>query len=179
MYFDWNFIVICSQGSNWKCASIGVDNGLAPQTIIWIIDGFVYWRIYIRPLWYKVVPRPTVSSRATCCCTHAQWWPVASIIDIWSDLAAEHICGVGVGFRATCVLLIRCWLNPGICIRIFLQFHLQQLMYTRMNYMLIRYAACICARSVSKEMQCNDSPYLLHNPICFTRTTIVYSFASC
>ena len=34
---DWNFIEVCSWGSNWQYSSIGSDNGLAPprrQTII-------------------------------------------------------------------------------------------------------------------------------------------------
>ena len=36
--FKYNFIDVCSQGSNWKHSSIGSDNGLAPnrrQAIIW------------------------------------------------------------------------------------------------------------------------------------------------
>ena len=48
MYFDSNFIEICSQGSKWY-SSIGSDNALAPnrqQAIIWSNDGLVYWCIY-------------------------------------------------------------------------------------------------------------------------------------
>ena len=29
--FDQNFIEVCSQGSSWQYASIGLDNGLAPD----------------------------------------------------------------------------------------------------------------------------------------------------
>ena len=48
MYFYSNFIVF-SQGSNWHCGSIGLDNGLAEnrqQAIIWTNDGLIYWHIY-------------------------------------------------------------------------------------------------------------------------------------
>ena len=39
--FDYNFIEVCSQGSNWQYSSIGADNGLAPnrrQAITWTND---------------------------------------------------------------------------------------------------------------------------------------------
>ena len=56
LYFDQNFITICSQGSDELLVSIGSDNGLTlynsltlnrRQAITWIIDGLVYWLIYI------------------------------------------------------------------------------------------------------------------------------------
>ena len=40
--FAWDFIEVCSWGSNQQYPSIGLDNGLAPtrrQAIIWTIDG--------------------------------------------------------------------------------------------------------------------------------------------
>ena len=49
-YFDSNVPQICSQGSNWQYASIGSDNGLAPnrrQAIIWTNAGLVHWCIYV------------------------------------------------------------------------------------------------------------------------------------
>ena len=49
-YFGSNFTEICSQRSNQQFASIGSDNGLAPnrrQAIIWTNDGLVYWRICV------------------------------------------------------------------------------------------------------------------------------------
>ena len=44
LYFDENFIEICSPGSNQEYSSIGSDNGLAlvrQQAIIWTNDGLV------------------------------------------------------------------------------------------------------------------------------------------
>ena len=49
LHFDWNFTEVCSQGSIEQYASIGSDNGLAPnrrQAIIWTNDGLIWWRIY-------------------------------------------------------------------------------------------------------------------------------------
>ena len=49
--FDQDFIEVCSQWSNKQYSSIGSNNGFAPvrrQAIIWINDGLVYWRTYIR-----------------------------------------------------------------------------------------------------------------------------------
>ena len=43
--YDENFIEVCSQGSNWQYASIGSDNGSAPnrrQAIIWTNDDLGY-----------------------------------------------------------------------------------------------------------------------------------------
>ena len=47
--FKWNFIEICSLGSNWQQTTIGTENGLSPnrrQAIIWSNYGLVYWRCY-------------------------------------------------------------------------------------------------------------------------------------
>ena len=44
MYFDENFIGICSRGSNLQMSTNGSDNVLAPvrrQAIIWTNDGLV------------------------------------------------------------------------------------------------------------------------------------------
>ena len=49
LYFDLNFIEMCSQGSNWQQVSIGWGNGLAlskRQASTWTKDDPVYWRIY-------------------------------------------------------------------------------------------------------------------------------------
>ena len=46
---DSNFTEICSQGSNWQHASIGLDSGLAPnsrQAIIWTNADPIHWHIY-------------------------------------------------------------------------------------------------------------------------------------
>ena len=48
MWFNWNFIEICSQQWNWQWASIGSDNSLAPnwrQAIIRTNRGRIYWRM--------------------------------------------------------------------------------------------------------------------------------------
>ena len=49
MYFDYNFIEVCSYGSYWYYSSFGSDNGLAPtrwHAIIWTNNCPVYWRRY-------------------------------------------------------------------------------------------------------------------------------------
>ena len=46
LYFDSNFIEVCSWGSNWQYSSIGSDNGLAPirrQAIIWTNAEQIHW----------------------------------------------------------------------------------------------------------------------------------------
>ena len=49
LYFDSNFIEICSQGPSWQKPSTDSDNGLVMnkrQAIIWTNDSLVWWRIY-------------------------------------------------------------------------------------------------------------------------------------
>ena len=49
MSFDWKFAEVCSQGSNWQYASIGLNNGFAPNrrpAIIWTNNDLDYWRRY-------------------------------------------------------------------------------------------------------------------------------------
>ena len=49
LYFNSNFTEVCSQKSNWQYASIGSDNGMAPnrrQAIIWDNAVPIHWRIY-------------------------------------------------------------------------------------------------------------------------------------
>ena len=46
----YNFIELCSLGSNWQYAIISWAKALAPhwrQAFIWTNDGLVYWRIYV------------------------------------------------------------------------------------------------------------------------------------
>ena len=48
--YERNFIEVCSLGSNWQCAIIGSDNGLAlkrHQAIIWTNNGLVYWHLKV------------------------------------------------------------------------------------------------------------------------------------
>ena len=48
--YDSNVIEICSNESNWKYASIGSGNCLAPkrrQAIIWTNAEPIHWRIYV------------------------------------------------------------------------------------------------------------------------------------
>ena len=50
LYFDQNFIEVCSRGSNWQYSSIGLDNGLAPnrqQAIILTNADPIHWHIYV------------------------------------------------------------------------------------------------------------------------------------
>ena len=49
LYFNENFIGICSPRRNWQYSSIGLDNGLAPvrgQAIVWISNVLDKWCIY-------------------------------------------------------------------------------------------------------------------------------------
>ena len=49
LYFDWNFIELCSQRSCWQQPKIGLDNGLVPnrrQASIWTNADQIHWRIY-------------------------------------------------------------------------------------------------------------------------------------
>ena len=50
MNFEWNFIEVYSEGSNWQYSNIGSDNGLAPnrrRAIIWTNADPIRWRIYV------------------------------------------------------------------------------------------------------------------------------------
>ena len=51
MYFDWDFMGVCSQGSHQHQSSIDSDNGFAPtkrKVTIWTNDHY-FWRIYASP----------------------------------------------------------------------------------------------------------------------------------
>ena len=49
MHFDLNFTEVCSQGSNWKLPSTGLDNGLVLnrwQVIMWTNADPTPWHLY-------------------------------------------------------------------------------------------------------------------------------------
>ena len=54
-HFDFNFTLVCFEGSNWQYLSTDSDYGMARsrrQAIIWINDDSILWRIYAALLGY-------------------------------------------------------------------------------------------------------------------------------